>query len=501
MTRAVDIIKKDYVSMRDLISDWEGTSDVTEQIQDALDTYDCVFFPRKPQGYKISDTLQITRVNQNLYGESERGYISDLPGSIVMDAGGADIMFSVRAPSVNFARLTLRHKGRLVANTVLIDADEEGWDSANTADVDITFTDCTLGDSRRVMTVRGRGLNVFNNSIVLFVEAIVIDWPSTFVEGPNPDQKVDTGMRVYRIDQNRFHGSSGNWLVQNVGDNAANIQGIHFCNNYIDTNSHILKGHANNSLIQNNLLMYGVSDTFPMFELTGGLNVSILGNQISGMKSTNQDRALFMGVRAENVDGLKIADNTFYRIDKDVVVLSSCDDVTVQDNKFIDCCLENDGGETSRSIVRINSNIDGLVVEGNTHRLTASPEAWTKTAFVNNTGGYAITNHRIKNNTFERTLWNTTNFTETNVAAAATTHSEVLRYDGNGDAERTFTFAFRPRAAIIFKLSGASSLLNSIMVVNNSTAGTTHADIDGHDVIVKGDFNTNLANYAIYAFM
>jgi len=496
----ISIPQKDVISMRDRIADWDGDTDCYAEIQQALDDHDYIFFPKKPQGYRVTQTLEQTRFGQCLYGERKQPIASNAH-SIFLDATSTDnVLLQVRGPNLQLSRLALGGKGRLVANSVLIDADEEGFDNANTGDVDLHIDECMLHSSRRLIQIRGRGLNCINNAFVLFVEGIEIDWPNTFVEGANPDQKLLTGMRVYRIVNNRWHAGSANYLVQNRGTNAANIHGLVITDNYIDTLCALFRGELHDSQINNNMMFNSNTSVFAAIEVTGGKNSQINDNFIGGMQNNGtQSYEIKLGIRLEDCEDMQICNNTFHRITDDVLTLADCNDIDFSHNKMIDCCLENDGAENQRAPVRLNSNITGLQVIDNSHKLTFTPNDWNKSFFVNNTFGYLMPRNVVKGNIYDPTLFNANNFPDaTNpVVGAIESDRRMQRYVGNGEAAQVLTFQFRPLAVQVFNIENQQS----IMVIVQSAIGNGLVDIVGNTVEVKGVFNTLNSNYMLHAFM
>ena len=474
----------------------DGITDDTVAIQAAIDSSNAVFFPNAK--YRITSTLNQTLQNQYLYGDTSRG--SKLKSKIFLDpASGDNGVMNIRGPGSMIDSLVLEGKGRLVANSYVIDANEEGYDAENNGDVDFYITNSMLAEAATLIKITGRGFQADSTSFVFFTVAIELDWPSTFVPGPNPDQKLKTGMRSYGINGCRFHGGSGNYIVKNTGSNAANIHGLQFSDNYIDTNTAIFNGHLHDSLFSNNVVIHSFPLSFCLFTILGGSNFQINDNVFYGMDDNGagtEEEILCIASLTDCV-GCQINNNTINRVERDVISTNgSCSNISFSNNVMKNVCLSNDGG-TSRSPVRVNANIDKLMVKNNIIDLTELTFAsWAKSEIIKNTGGYAVTDHDVRGNMFDPAYWNLHNFSDTYTKDISESDRKVIRYDGDGTASQTFTCAFKPMAVMAYN----TATLESLMVTCFSGTGAGSVNISGYDIIVATNFNTNTQTYYLYAF-
>jgi hypothetical protein len=485
------------VNVKDFGAKGDGTTDDTAAVQAALDAGRHVFFPNGI--YKTTATLNQTLQNQKLFGDFSRG--SKLQTRIFLDASATDdVLMNIRGPGSMIESLVLVGKGRTESGTYILDLNEEGFDTENNGDVDFYLINSHLSEAETLVKITGRGFTADASNFVFFTKAVEIDWPSTFVPGPNPDQKLKTGMRVYSIRNCRFHGGSGNYLITNTGTNAANIHGLQFSNNYIDTNTALFNGELHDSSFTNNVLIHSYPTSFFLFGITGGSNFLINNNVFYGMDDNGAgDEFELLGIASlTNCVGCQINNNTINRVERDVVSINgTCSHISVSNNIMRNVCLANDGGATTRSPVRINAAVDKLQVKDNIIDLSElTPASWTKSEILKNTGGYAVTDHDVRGNIFDSTYWNLHNFSDVYTADISEGDRRVIRYVGDGTASQTFTCAFKPMAVMAFNVD----TFESIMVSSFSSSGSSQVNINGYDVVVASDFNTNTETFFLYIF-
>lgn len=487
---------RETVSVKDFGAVGDGVTDDTAAIQAALDAGGSVFFPAKQ--YKVTSTLNQSLVGQKLFGDFSRS--TGIAAKIFLDAGSTDnVLMNIRGPSCTIESLVLSGKGRTAPSSYVIDANEEGYDSENNGDVDFYMINATLSDAETLIKITGRGFTADASNFTSFSKAIELDWPSTFVPGPNPDQKLKTGMRVYDIRNNRFHAGSSNYLITNIGTNAANLHGIQFSNNYIDTSTALFNGELHDSSFSNNVMIHSSTTALPLFTITGGSNFLINNNVFYGMDDNGAGTELEILSIASlaNCVGCQINNNTINRVERDVVSISgTCSNISISNNIMRNVCLSNDGG-TSRSPIRINAAIDSIQVKDNIIDLSElTPASWTKSEIIKNTAGYAVTNHDVRGNIFDSTYWNLHNFSDVYTAEISESDRRVIRYVGDGTASQTFTCAFKPMAVMAFN----ATTFESIMVGCFSSTGSSDVDISGYDVVVKSNFNASAQEFLLYIF-
>ncbi len=124
----------------------------------------------------------------------------------------------------------------------------------NTADFDLFINDCLFDRVRKVVFVRGRGVNIEHSMFAPDVIECIIDadFPNPFDPGPCPRiQSLTTGFRGMIFKNNRVHHSTC-FIVQNTGYNAENLIGVLISNNQLEGGARYFKGHAKNLTIIGN---------------------------------------------------------------------------------------------------------------------------------------------------------------------------------------------------------------------------------------------------------
>jgi len=344
----------------------------------------------------------------------------------------------------------------------------------------------------------GRGFTTQQTNYVDNLLCFKFDWPSPFVPGTNPDQTALSGMRVYVVQDCRFHAMSSYYIAENNGANAANIHGFQFTGNYIDTLASIFNGELHDSVISGNVLIHSNSTAFPVINLSAGSDSIISNNLFYGMddNGTGLTYELLAGVSLGNASRIQITNNQFNRVRSDVIRIGAgCSNILINGNIMKNVCLENATVSTGRAPVRISAAVSGLSICNN---IIETPNMTYNISIAYTPAASAVTNHHISGNIFDTAGWKLTNFADSSTNTRLETDNKLVRYDGNGAATQTITFTFKPYVAILCNMT--AGINDMVMITSRSTAGSSYGDIDGYDVIVTGDFNINLAQYSIYAF-
>jgi hypothetical protein len=484
------------VSVRDYGAVGDGVTDDTAAIQAAIDTGRNVYFPftssGSASGYKITSALTVSTFNQVLFGD--RNQVENRPTIKLDNASTATEIFNVTVSAVTFRDLTIVGRGRTVSGTYGIVAEN----SSGAADVDLYILDCTIGSCNTAVRLVGRGLTTQQTNYVANRRCFELDWPSPFVAGTNPDQTALSGMRVYVVQNCRFHAMDGNFIFVNTGANAVNIKGVLFTGNYIDTICAIYSGELHYGVISNNVLINCNQTVFSQISLTGGSNSVISNNLFYGMEDngTGTTYELLTGASLANCSNIQITNNHFNRVNSDVIRIgNNCSNIIINGNIMKNVCLDNATSSTGRSPLRISGATSGVSFCNN---IIDTPNLTYNTAIVNTPAASAVTNHIIEGNIFDKTSWDLTNFATASVNTRLETDNILVRYDGDGAASKTITFAFKPYVAIICNMTNGFN--DMVMITSKSIAGATYGEINDYDVTVKGGFNTNLQQYCIYAF-
>ena len=492
VTTTVQTKLRETVSVKDFGAVGDGVTDDTAAIQLAIDTGSNVYFPFTSTGYLITDTLTVDTFSQTLF--ADQNAVANRPTITLSAAATTMTMISVTAASVIFKGLNIVGRDRTVVGFYGIVCERP----TGVADVDLYIFDCTISACNIAVKVVGRGLTTERTNYVGNAFCFELAWPSPFVAGANPDQTALSGMRVYRVQDCRFHAMSTGYIMLNEGANAANVHGIQFTGNYIDTLAAIFVGELHDSVISNNVVINCNNTTRPQISVTGASDSIISNNLFYGMDDNGSGTTyeMIVGVSLTNATRVQITNNQFNRINSDVIRIGTgCSNIIINGNIMKNVCLDNATSSTGRAPVRISDAISGLSFCDN---IIETPNMTYNVAIVYTPASVAVTNYNIKGNIFDTTGWELTNFDDAYVADRLETDNSFIRYTGDGAATQTITFPFKPYVAILCNMTAGAN--DMVMITSKSTAGSTFADIDGYTVIVTGTFNTNLSQYSVYAF-
>lgn len=316
--------------------------DVTAAVQSALDSNQVVYFPAGV--YNI--TASLTGKNCRLLGEpsdnaSTLEYTA-LDGnpllSIEYDYGFADAYTTI-------SNITLKGISKTTGTGVYL------YNAADVDDIDAFFTNVFFEAFEKSIHIVGRGLNVSSCSFVTTTYAVYLDRAASPVVGPNQDQKIGSGARVYRIENCRFHAmGAGSWCVANISSTNPNkeyTRGIEFSNNYVDTTSGFMIGAFRESLFVGNQHLYPDS-TLKVFDTNGGniLYSTITGNTFSswptagGATARQYQNIVYCD---GNVFGLTFTGNTVRNVNEEVFyVTGNVSETTIASNTFSNVMLDAD---------------------------------------------------------------------------------------------------------------------------------------------------------------
>jgi hypothetical protein len=473
----------------------DGVTDDSTIIQSILDDFRNVIIDGNAA---ISTKLEIKIRGSVLMGLNGRGTAST-PTFTAKTGFSDDAMLQVSGPQSTIKNCVFLGLGATVSGSHCIIA-EEDFDGENNGDVDLYINNCVLGSCRTLVKIIGRGLKIEDSNLVFFTHAIEIDWPTDFVEGGNPDQKTETGMRVYKFSNNRFHGASGGWIIQNSGLNAANINGIQFTNNYIDTNVKCFTGHFNYSIWSSNTHIHLSETSSSLFNVASCESSQVANNVFYGMLDNGDggSREFLRLCTLDSCNNFTLANNIINRCTSDVVVISSsCTNLNISGNIFKNVMLDNfDGGGTRRFILKFEANVEGLIFKNNI--IDVPSMANNNLLLSDATGSIAVTNNSILGNVFDSSEFKISNFNNTSIRGYAPSDKYVVKYDGDGSDPKTFSLPFKPLVVFVSCIGG-TNVGKNIAVSNYSTAGNTLVEIDGYDILVKSDYNQSSSIYTILA--
>jgi hypothetical protein len=176
--------------------------------------------------------------------------------------------------------------------------DERGVDKDKwTPDIDANFHNCQFGNTYGVIKGKGRGIH-FDKGCSFFgriAEIINADFPSEteWSDANTSNSTYAQGFRGFSIKNSRVHYTVATLMVCN-GNNAENIRGISIENNYIEGDSKLYYGYANNlDIVGNTFIQSTNTDVFnnrSTITILGGSNINIDVNMRSLDYSVNPNR-------------------------------------------------------------------------------------------------------------------------------------------------------------------------------------------------------------------
>lgn len=514
----------EYVTPEDFGAAGDGVTDDTVALQAALASGRDVALSGK---YLVSATLHLRTRCQRIFGTMGPSVTARPAITTAATSTGVSPVVHVHSDSVCLENLIIIGRTEAEADSVLILAKEDCLvtpDGENNADVDLRIAGCTLAKAQTLVHIKGRGLNITQCNMVLFIDAVVLDWPdpqdapyadplnpAQFNPGKNVDQALGSGMRAYMIRDNRFHAGSGGFLLRNMGWNASRIHGIQFSGNYIDTNCRVFEGYANESLFTDNLLMHSGA-TFQLFSINGGDSIRIGGNVFYGMTdnatgtgaSTPGDtRQIMSGIVMKNVSNVSVDGNHFKYVRRDILTChENCRNIVFRGNVMKDVCTDNDVETTDpyvgavRHIVRINQPVDGVIVTDNVVDIPVMLREGMLIGLP--TGTAAVTNLVVRDNLLPAHM-ESHNLSAAWRQAVADTSRDVTSYDGDGGASKVLTLRFAPVFVSVTIATGPGR--GRLMAVSvHSSAGADLVQISGRDVIVRDAWNASGTTYTLHAF-
>jgi hypothetical protein len=340
------------------------TLDVTAAVQAALDSNQAVYFPAGI--YKITATL--TGKNCRLLGELADN-ASILKYTPVNDTPLLSIEYDYDFANAytTISNITLQGPNKTVNTGVYL------YNAADIDDIDAFFTDVFFEGFNKSIHIVGRGLKVSSCSFVVTTYAVYLDREASPVVGPNPDQKIGSGARVYRIENCRFHAmGDGSWCVANISPTNGNkdfTRGIQFVGNYIDTTCGFMIGAFRESLFVGNQHLYP-TPTLKIFDSDGGniLNSTITGNTFSswpnagGATSRNYLNIIYCN---GNIESLNFSGNLVRNVNAEVIeVTGNLNESSVSSNVFTNVMLN--AATTLTRVIKVAGNCAAFNFTANT---------------------------------------------------------------------------------------------------------------------------------------
>lgn len=349
--------------------------DVTAAIQSAVDaaSNNTVYFPAGT--YLTSSTITADNTSfmgQSAFDLSEIKYTATDGSAAVAVSGYYNNGYYTTFTNMSFIGAYENGSATQCTGLYLYNNDDD--------DIDAYVNNCKFAKFRKSIHIKGRGLTVNQSVFVVTLDAFYLDRVIPVNDGPNSDQKINSGARVYQFYNNRFHGMGGGSCVSNV--DAANTakeytRGIHFVGNYIDTSARIMNGPCRESLFSNNMHLYPDQSQTLFYSSVGDwYDINISNNVFTSWRNAPggagarfNKQILF---QQDNIEGLVFADNVIYNVEEDVLrVEGNLLHATVTGNKMANVILKADtaayrplyiGGDASR--IQFNNNIIEMSASG-----------------------------------------------------------------------------------------------------------------------------------------
>jgi hypothetical protein len=338
--------------------------DVTAAVQTALNSNKTVYFPAGV--YKITATL--TGKNCRLFGE-----LGDNASTLKYTAVDGNPLLSIEF-NYDFAKaytaisnITLEGVNSTSGTGVYL------YNAANIDDIDAFFTNVFFNGFEKSIHIVGRGVTISSCTFVITKYALYIDRAASPVVGPEPDQKIGSGARVYRIENCRYHAmGDDSWCVANISPTNVNKQytrGIEFFGNYIDTTCGFMIGAFRESLFVGNQHLYP-TPTLKVFDSNGGniLNSTITGNTFSswpyagGAISRNYLNIIYCN---GNIESLNFSGNIVRNVNAEVIeVTGQLLESSISSNVFTNVMLN--AATTLTRVIKVAGNCAAFNFTANT---------------------------------------------------------------------------------------------------------------------------------------
>ena len=334
----------------------DGTTDDYTAITNAIAVSDQAYFGGQPYviyfptcagntgRYMVSQTITVNRNGHHWIGE--KSVRRSQPVAIALTAAAAPtVLLDYTGEAPCFENLSFEGNTSTDKATTLVELHPAprlpraseiaalGLDSGtlyNFEDVDAEFNNCNFSHGDVAIDVYGRGLYVDTSEIFNCTVGIDLNRETNFQQFENAGVETDTGMRVYCIRNNRFHGmGASSTCIRNVGTHKDVVGGVEFTGNIIDTVCGVMFGPIKNSHFD--CLHMGIEDrVFDANSTADSLgdgsgiyeNVSIYGTYSAYMfrnERTATDTTLDVG-EATSSTVLDVASTTGFSVDDIVLV-------------------------------------------------------------------------------------------------------------------------------------------------------------------------------------
>jgi len=334
---------RESVSVKDFGAVGDGVTDDTAAFQAAVNYAAPINLTvLVPSGVYIITTTIDCPQGTALYGASiERNALSYLKFNPAVDSN----MFYIHDTNFSLSNLYIVDLTSGVRINTLFYAEND----SNYEDIDMKLAASFFIGFHYGVWIRGRGLNVQDCVFSAMRTCVRIQRLASPTYGPNPDQGLEGGMRVYRVENCRFHGLGLSPIIVNNDTSKEFVNGIHFVGNYIDTPAMILQGSARNSLIASNTHLYGGT---AILDIQGNFSDSVVSNNLfvgrpGGSNLSALDFYTNIITVAGTIANVVINGNMISKVTKDIFSFdSSATNVSITNNVLSEVLENNRSGST-----------------------------------------------------------------------------------------------------------------------------------------------------------
>jgi len=269
-----------FFNVLDFGAKGDGITNDTEAIQRCINkapSTGVVYFPATGFFYNVTSIrIPTNKSNLKLMGSGKNhSYIKF----------SSKIGVSIMTDGINFSSLRLSGAGLTNSRSCMF-KDER---PVNIADFDFSMESCSVSECETVVQTRGRGVTIessFFYRIRFFI--IKADFPSLadFEAGTEDTQTYNSGFRGFIFRNNRVHYSPCE-ILNNVGENKMNLNGVLITGNQLEGSTTYIDGYVRNCEISSNIHYHIGNVREALIILHGCDNVNIELN-VSGKRKSNE---------------------------------------------------------------------------------------------------------------------------------------------------------------------------------------------------------------------